>query len=94
MNGCSVTGTVIPRLGNPAGRMLETAGSANWWFHSEADEQPHGWTSRKRPIPVLLTPCIEGPLLVREADILLEDRWSAVNAERRRQEHAQINVRY
>jgi len=29
-NGKSVTGTAIPRLGNPAVMMLQTAGAANW----------------------------------------------------------------
>ena len=29
-NACLVTGTVIPRLGNPAVRVLDAAGSAEW----------------------------------------------------------------
>jgi hypothetical protein len=50
-NDCSVTGTVILRLGNPAVRMLETAGSANWRFHPIPDLEIVSISGRNRPEP-------------------------------------------
>jgi hypothetical protein len=42
----SVTGTAIHRLGNPAVRMLDTAGSANWRF---TQKQTNSYDRNLRP---------------------------------------------
>lgn len=48
-SGRSVTGTVIPRLGNPAVRMLDTAVSANWCSRPQTDVPCRIGYGRNRP---------------------------------------------